>query len=180
MTGAIGIDTHRDTLAACALDTLGRPVAERTFANDRAGHAALAAWARSVAPGARIGVEGSSSFGAALARALLAAGLSAWEVPPQLSRRERTQTRRAGKSDPGDALAIARVTLRETDLPPVRLVDRTHELALLIEAKDEITGEATDAPAEKGRYPRILEKHGKSPPQYPDMDDEEGVDDEDE
>ena len=37
MTGAIGIDTHRDTLAACALDTLGRPVAERTFANDRAG-----------------------------------------------------------------------------------------------------------------------------------------------
>ena len=143
MTGAIGIDTHRDTLAACALDTLGRPVAERTFANDRAGHAALAEWARSVAPGARIGVEGSSSFGAALARALLAAGLSAWEVPPQLSRRERTQTRRAGKSDPGDALAIARVTLRETDLPPVRLVDRTQELALLVEAKDETTGEAT-------------------------------------
>jgi transposase len=143
MTGAIGIDTHRDTLAACALDALGRLVSEQTFRNDPAGHTALAAWARSVAPDARIGVEGSSSFGAALARALLAAGLLAVEVPPQLSRRERAHTRRAGKSDPGDALAIARVTLREAELPPVRVVDRTHELALLTEAKDQLTHEAT-------------------------------------
>ena len=56
---AIGIDTHKATLAACAVDELGRPVAERTFANDRAGHADLLGWARAVAPGARIVVEGS-------------------------------------------------------------------------------------------------------------------------
>ncbi len=31
-----------------------------------------------------------------------------------------------------------------------------------------ITVEETEAPAEKGRYPRILEKQGESPPQYPD------------
>jgi hypothetical protein len=43
----------------------------------------------------------------------------------------------------------------------------------------EITVEQIDAPAEKGKYPKILEKHGKSPPQYPDWDDEDG-DDEDE
>jgi hypothetical protein len=36
----------------------------------------------------------------------------------------------------------------------------------------EITVEATDAPAEKGKYPRILEKKGKSPPQYPDDEEE--------
>jgi hypothetical protein len=37
----------------------------------------------------------------------------------------------------------------------------------------EITVEAIDAPAEKGKYPRVVETHGDSPPQYPDYDDEE-------
>ncbi len=36
----------------------------------------------------------------------------------------------------------------------------------------EITVEEIDAPAEKGRYPRVLERRGKSPPQYPDPEDE--------
>ena len=63
------------------------------------------------APGARIGLEGSAGYGAAAARSLLEAGETVCEVPPQLSHRERLRTRRAGKSDPGDALAIARVTL---------------------------------------------------------------------
>ncbi len=65
-----------------------------------------------------LGFEGSSSYRPAAARALGAAGLAVREVPPQLSRRERIRTRRAGKSDPGDALAIARVTARERSLPP--------------------------------------------------------------
>jgi hypothetical protein len=42
----------------------------------------------------------------------------------------------------------------------------------------ETTVEATDAPAEKGKYPRVLEKHGKSPPQYPDMDEDEDEEEE--
>ena len=37
----------------------------------------------------------------------------------------------------------------------------------------EITVEQTDAPAEKGKYPRILETHGASPPQYPDLEEED-------
>ena len=41
----------------------------------------------------------------------------------------------------------------------------------------EITVEQTDAPAEKGEYPRVLEKHGASPPQYPDLDEEEWKED---
>ncbi|MDO5674488.1 MAG: plasmid pRiA4b ORF-3 family protein [bacterium] len=36
-----------------------------------------------------------------------------------------------------------------------------------------ITVEATEAPAEKGRYPHILEKHGESPPQYPEPEEDE-------
>jgi transposase len=139
----VGIDTHKASLAACAVDALGAPLAERTFANDPAGHAALAAWVAAEAPGALIGIEGSSSYGAAAARALVAAGAAVREVPPQLSHRERGRTRRAGKSDPGDALAIARVAAREPDLPPVRLGDRTSEIRLLVEAREDAVAEAT-------------------------------------
>lgn len=38
---AIGVDTHKATLAACAVDPLGTPIAEATFANDPAGHLAF-------------------------------------------------------------------------------------------------------------------------------------------
>ena len=140
---AIGIDTHKATLAACTVDELGRAIGEATFANDPAGHVAFIAWARSIASEATIGIEGSSSFGAPLAWAVHHAGLSVREVPPHLSRAERQRTRRPGKSDPGDALAIARVTARETNLPPIRLPDRTSELKLLLEAREDLVAETT-------------------------------------
>jgi transposase len=140
---AIGIDTHKATLAACAVDVLGVAMSERTFTNNAAGHAALATWASNAAPGATIGVEGSSSFGAPIARLLVARGFAVREVPPQLSRRERSRTRRAGKSDPGDALAIARVTAADSNLPPVRLTDRTTDIALLVEAREDLVAEMT-------------------------------------
>src|SRR5450756_2631253 len=142
---AIGIDTHKATLAACAIDELGRPIGEATFANDPPGHAAFITWARSMAPDATVGIEGSSSFGAPLARSAQLAGLAVREVPPHLSRVERRRTRRPGKSDPGDALAIARVTAREANLPPIRLPDRSTELRLLLEAREDLIGEATRA-----------------------------------
>lgn len=72
---AIGIDTHKATLAACAVDGLGLALDERTFRNDPAGHRALAVWATEVAAGGPIGIEGSSTYGAALARFLVAAAL---------------------------------------------------------------------------------------------------------
>jgi transposase len=134
----IGIDTHKGTLSACAVDGLGAAVAERTFRCDPAGLAELVEWARQLARDGRVGVEGSASYGAPAARLLLAAGLEVREVPPHLSRHERHRTRRAGKSDPGDALAIARVTLREAELPPVRLDDHTADLGLLVDAREEL------------------------------------------
>ena len=123
---AIGIDTHKDTLAACASTTSGRCSGEATFANDPAGHAALAAWARASGAGRQARVRGLLDLrrrGRPVARA-------ARVRPSARSRRssaerERVRTRRAGKSDPGDALAIARVTAREDDLPPIRRADPT-------------------------------------------------------
>ena len=89
---AIGIDTHKATLAACRVDPLGRPLDEREFPNDEAGHRAIAAWVLNV-PGARVGIEGSSTFGAALARRLVAEGLDV--------RRYRPTSPRAAGSGPG-------------------------------------------------------------------------------
>jgi transposase len=140
---AIGIDTHKDSLACCLIDDLGIPLDERTIPNDPSGHARLTAWVRSLEPVPVVGLEGSSSFGAAAARVLASAGLEVREVPAQLSHRERRTTRRAGKSDPGDALAIARVVARERGLPPVRLEDGTTELALLLTARQRLVDEAT-------------------------------------
>ena len=140
---AIGIDTHKATLAVCRVDELDRAVAEATFDNDPTGHRRLLDWIRAADPGDVVGIEGSASFGAAAARFLVAAGLTVREVPPQLTRRERARTRRLGKSDPDDALAIARVTAREADLPPVRLADRTLDLQLLVEAREDVVVEMT-------------------------------------
>ena len=142
---AIGIDTHKRTLAACAVDAVGSVIDERTFSCDPAGFVELAAWAGGVAPEAWIGVEGSASYGAPVATTLSRPGSPSARSPPQLSRRERGRSRRPGKSDPGDALAIARVTLREPDLPPVRLEDRSTKLGLLADARDDLVHAQTRA-----------------------------------
>jgi transposase len=138
----VGIDSHKATLAACAIDEAATVLAERTFPNEPAGFISLSAWLAEHGV-ERIGIEGSAGYGAAAARCLVAAGIAAVEVPPQLSHRERIRTRRAGKSDPGDALAIARVTLREPELPPVRLADASREIQLVVQAREDLVAEAT-------------------------------------
>ena len=98
---AIGIDTHKRTLAACAVDEVGSVIDERTFDCDPAGFVELAAWAGGVAPEVRIGIEGSASYGAPVAHHLIAAGFVVREVPPHLSRRERGSQPSARQERPG-------------------------------------------------------------------------------
>ena len=139
----IGIDTHKATLASCAVDQLGRELAARTFANDPPGHRRLLAWASRLGPERRFGIEGSGSFGAALARGLLAAGELVIEVPATLTDRERRHLRQRGKSDPADALAIARVVLREPTLHRLMPVAIADDLKQLVGARDELGAERT-------------------------------------
>jgi transposase len=139
----IGIDTHKATLAVCAVDEAGRECAAETFSNDGAGHARLLRWARGLGPERRFGIEGSGSFGAALARLLVATDQHVVEVPAVLTDRERRHLRRAGKSDPGDALAIARVALREQGLGPARLPGITEDMKLLVDARELCLAERT-------------------------------------
>jgi transposase len=69
---AIGVDSHKSSLAVGALDDVGRVVGTREFANDERGHARLLDWVKSYGGDRVIGIEGSGNFGAALARKLIA------------------------------------------------------------------------------------------------------------
>jgi transposase len=57
--------------------------------------------------------------------------------------RERRRLRRPGKSDPTDALAIARITAREHDLPPARHAGQAEDLKVLSDYRDELVAQRT-------------------------------------
>jgi transposase len=166
---AIGVDTHKQSLAACAVNELGLAVAERSFGNDTKGHGALLRWAAEFRS-RRFGLEGASNFGAGLTRALTEAGEDVREVPAILTRRERRRTGRAGKSDPIDALAVARVVAREPGLPPARAENRARDLKVLVDYRDQLIYERTRtgnrlhadlqilAPGYLGRIRRLVTK----------------------
>jgi transposase len=136
MDVAIGVDSHKATLEAVALDALGRPLQGRRFRNDIAGHRALLTWITGFGERRVTGIECSGTFGAALAKCLIAAGEDVREVPGNLSFAE-ANLRSKGKSDPTDAVAIARVVLREPSLPAVK--DGTNEgLKLLSDHRDRL------------------------------------------
>jgi transposase len=71
-----GVDTHSKTHHVAVLDYLGREVGDREFPATAAGYEALTGWLRGFGELSRVGVEGTSSYGAGLARHLRAAGVS--------------------------------------------------------------------------------------------------------
>ena len=77
----IGIDTHGDAHVAAAFTSdLGRPLGHLTIATTPAGYRKLLEWARGLGKHPRFGVEGTGSYGAGLARVLVAAGCTVIEV----------------------------------------------------------------------------------------------------
>ena len=99
-----GVDTHRDTHTAAALDRQGRLLGHHQFPATAAGYTALLGWLRTHGNLVLVGVEGTGSYGAELAFALHQAGVAVVEV----DRPDRAARRRDGKSDPLDAEAAAR------------------------------------------------------------------------
>lgn len=113
-----GVDTHKDSHTAAALDHAGRLLGHSQFPATAAGYAALLAWLQAFGLLVRVGVEGTGVYGAGLARHLHAAGIDVVEV----DRPDRKTRRRQGKSDPVDAEAAARAALAEraTGIPKHR------------------------------------------------------------
>jgi len=78
-----------------------------------------------------------------LERALLGAGQHVVRVPPKLMAQSRTSMRTPGKSDPIDALAIARTVLREPDLPAASHDPTSRNLKLLTDHREHLITQRT-------------------------------------
>jgi transposase len=102
-----GVDTHLDVHVAAAIDRVGGLLGVGSFPATPAGYHALSGWLGSFGPIERVGVEGTGSYGAGLARHLSASGITVIEV----DRPNRQERRRNGKSDELDAIEAARAAL---------------------------------------------------------------------
>jgi transposase len=88
-------------------------------------------------------VEGCRHVTGRLERDLLAAGELVVRVPPRLMAGARQAVRTPGKSDPIDALAIARAALREPTLPVTQHDQASWELRLLVDHREHLVAERT-------------------------------------
>jgi len=102
-----GVDTHSAIHVAAALDPLGGLLGTREFPATAAGYASLLGWLGKFGNVALVGVEGTGSYGAGLARYLTGCGVRVVEV----DRADRQDRHRNGKSDPLDAVSAARAVL---------------------------------------------------------------------
>lgn len=144
MVATVGIDVHKDTHTAVIVDELGREQARRCVRATDAGHRTLVGWVRAQAPEQRTwAVEDCRHVSTRLERALLAAGQRVVRVPPKLMAGARDSARTRGKSDPIDALAVARAALREPDLPVAEHDQASRELKLLVDHREDLVGERT-------------------------------------
>jgi hypothetical protein len=99
-----GVDTHADVHVAAALDPVGGLLGVKEFPATAAGYASLLGWLGGFGTVALVGIEGTGSYGAGLARHMAAASVRVVEV----DRADRQDRRRQGKSDPLDAVSAAR------------------------------------------------------------------------
>ena len=127
--GVIGVDTHRDSLAAAALTNLGGVLAHITTSADAAGYRRLVDFAHAQLPGRRCwAVEGAGSFGAGLTTFLQAHGEHVLEV----GRPKRPASRTGAKSDALDAVRAAREALGQDHLATPRRRGQREALRVLL------------------------------------------------
>jgi len=138
----LGIDAHKRSHTVVAVDEQGRQLAQRPAGATSSDHRELVGWAARFAE-RRWAVEDCRHLSRRLERDLLAAGERIVRVPPKLMANARAGARSFGKSDPIDALAVARAALREPDLPVARLDGSERELRLLVDHREDLVGERT-------------------------------------
>jgi transposase len=102
-----GVDTHLEFHVAAALDPVGTLLGTKTFAANTSGYKALCSWLSAFGAVAKVGIEGTGSYGAGLARFLSQHNIAVIEV----NRPDRGAQYRSGKSDPLDAVEAARAAL---------------------------------------------------------------------
>ena len=128
----VGIDVHKRSHVAALLDERGGTVGTLAFANSPEGMRQLCAWLlEHEADEAIVGVESPAGYGRLLVASLIAAGHEVLNVPAWRTHRERRR-HGPGKTDPGDAIAVAQVVLRKrAELGPAQEPELVRALALL-------------------------------------------------
>lgn len=138
-----GVDPHKDSHELAACDQLGQKLSSAEFANTEDGATNALRWILGFEGELLIGVECSGSFGAVLTRRLVQAGLEVREVPSLLTHTERKRRPSQGKSDPVDALAIARAVALGESLALPKLADIFEELKLLVDERKSLVKRKT-------------------------------------
>jgi transposase len=140
----LGVDPHKDTHTVVAVDQTGLQLGQLTVAARSQGHAELLGWARRRWPNdRRWAVEDCRHVTGRLEHDLLAAGERVVRVPPRLMASARAAVRALGKSDPIDALAVARAALREPDLPIAAHDQASFQVKLLVDHREHLVAERT-------------------------------------
>jgi transposase len=138
----VGVDAHKRTHTLVGVDEAGRKLGEKTVAATPEGHLEAVEWAMRW-PERQFALEDCRHVTRRLESDLLAAGEAVVRVPTRLMAGARRSVREQGKSDPIDALSVARAALREPDLPVARLDGEARQVRLLVDHRDDLVRERT-------------------------------------
>jgi transposase len=140
----VGADVHKRTHTFVAVDQVGRELGSKTFEATTAGHQLAVRWARGTF-GQELAwaIEDCRHLSARLERDLLTAGQAVVRVPPKMMAEQRRVARTRGKSDPIDALAVARAFLRQPDLPVASHDATSRALKLLVDRRESLVRQRT-------------------------------------
>jgi len=141
----LGIDAHKRTHTVVAVDQHGRQLATKTIGTNTKDHLGLLKWAEQFRDdeGLLWAVEDCRHLSRRLERDLLRSGQAIVRVPPKLMAHVRDSARTYGKSDPIDALAVARAAQREPDLAVARLDGPDRDLRLLCDHRESLVNDRT-------------------------------------
>lgn len=140
----LGTDAHKRSHTVVATDTAGAEIGSITVAATPQGHLRLVKWAAQW-PQRRWAIEDCRALSRRLEADLLKVGELVVRVPPKLMAGSRRSARTRGKSDPIDALAVARAALREPDLPMAQLDGPSREVRLLVDYRESLVKDRTAA-----------------------------------
>lgn len=142
----IGADTHKRSYSfAAVFEGTGEVRGEHTAPATGAGHEQLLGWARGLSEQRVWAIEDCRHVSGKLERFLVARGERVIRVPPHLMASRRRGSRQAGKSDPIDALAVARAALEDgvESFPAAVLDGPAREIKLLLDHREDLIGERT-------------------------------------
>ena len=144
MMVVLGTDAHKRSHTIVAADEAGAEIGSITVQATPEGHLKALRWAGQW-PQRRWAIEDCRHLSRRLEADLLAAGDIVVRVPPKMMAGSRRSARTRGKSDPIDALAVARAALREPDLPVAHLDGPSREIKLLVDYRESLVRERTAA-----------------------------------